>query len=263
MNDGSIEFHDVSQNFGGHQVLSHIDFEVLSDRVVSLIGPSGCGKSTLLRLIAGLDYPTAGQILIDDERVESLSNKVSIGFQEPRLLPWRTIGANVAFGLAPGLPRSERDKRVQQLLHDVSLDGYERHHPREISGGMAQRVSLARALARDPEFLLLDEPFGALDALTRIVMQRLLNDLQARDPRTVVLVTHDVNEALFLSDEIIVLGWPDLASDGSHSAATIIQRLRLADAHPRDLDSPKYSAHREMLLAALGVQAAAGTADAA
>lgn len=254
-NNAKVIVAEAGKEFGGRQVLADISFEIAEGSVVSVIGPSGCGKSTLLRMIAGLSDVSDGVITLDGAPVHGLSGRIGIGFQEPRLLPWRTVSGNIAFGLQKSFPRKEREQRVEDLLHVVRLDGYGKHRPKEISGGMAQRVSLARALARDPEILLLDEPFGALDALTRIAMQQLLGHIQQRDRRTILLVTHDVNEALYLSDEIIVLGWPQrgiTAAEG-RGAAQVIERITLSDPRPRDVDSPGFSELRESLLSALGV----------
>jgi len=186
-------------------VLSGIDLDITAGEIVVLIGPSGCGKSTLLRHIGGLDSPTSGTIDIGGAPVTGLDARSAIAFQEPRLLPWRSITRNVEVGLPRGKRTSDDADRVADLLELVKLSASAHLRPREISGGMAQRVSLARALARRPGVLLLDEPFGALDALTRLAMQDLLLELHAVEPATIVIVTHDVDEARYLADRVILL----------------------------------------------------------
>ncbi|OFN02187.1 ABC transporter [Rothia sp. HMSC064D08] len=248
-----IAFESVGQSFpqpgkGTHEVLRDISFTAAEGEIISVIGSSGCGKSTLLRAAAGLNRITSGRVRIGEREVKGLDDRVAIGFQEPRLLPWRTVADNVALGLPPGTPKSQGTRDVQRLLNLVGLSEYGTHHPREISGGMAQRVSLARALARNPGVLLLDEPFGALDALTRINMQDLLLDIHRQDPTTILLVTHDVEEALYLSDRVIVLG------KNSADAPATIQRIVTIDTpRPRDRADSKLTSLRAELLAELGV----------
>ena len=190
---------------GSHEVLRGVDLQVEPGEILAIVGPSGCGKSTLLRQMCGLDTPTVGQVTLDGRSVSVGDARTAVAFQEPRLLPWRTVASNVALGLPRGTGKDAARDRVDQLLSLVGLSQAAGLRPRNISGGMAQRVSLARALARQPEVLLLDEPFGALDALTKMKMQDLLLDIHAAQPTTVVLVTHDVEEALYLADRVIVL----------------------------------------------------------
>lgn len=186
-------------------MLRDVTLDVIAGEIIAVVGPSGCGKSTLLRLIGGLDRPTAGSITLDDEVVRAHDDSTAIAFQEPRLLPWRTIAQNVAIGLPRGTRGRRARERVAELLELVGLSHAAGQRPREVSGGMAQRASLARALARSPRVLLLDEPFGALDALTRLKMQDLLLDIHRAQPTTIVLVTHDVEEALYLADHVLML----------------------------------------------------------
>jgi sulfonate transport system ATP-binding protein len=230
-------------------VLRDVNITVKPGEVLAILGTSGCGKSTLLRIAGGLDQPSLGAVRIDGSPVAGIDSRCAVGFQEPRLLPWRTVAANVALGLPRGTKRDEGRERVAQLLKLVGLSDFSEHRPRAISGGMAQRASLARALARNPGVLLLDEPFGALDALTRLKMQDLLLDVHAAAPTTVLLVTHDVDEALQLADRIILLGHqPDAAG------ATILQELTVPGARPRDRGSAELAELRGRLLAGLGIE---------
>ena len=185
--------------------LDDVSLDVADNEFITVVGPSGCGKSTLLRLIGGLDSPTVGTITLDEEEVKAHDDSTAIAFQEPRLLPWRTIAQNVAIGLPRGTRGRRARERVAELLELVGLTHAADQRPREVSGGMAQRASLARALARSPRVLLLDEPFGALDALTRLKMHDLLLDIHRAQPTTIVLVTHDVEEALYLADHVLLL----------------------------------------------------------
>lgn len=229
-------------------ILREIDLEIASGEIVALLGPSGCGKSTLLRQVSGLDTPDAGTVLIDGTPVTGIDERSSIGFQEPRLLPWRTIERNVALGLPRDTGRTAGRERVAQLLELVQLSDAASLRPRQVSGGMAQRTSLARALARRPGVLVLDEPFGALDALTRLTMQDLLVDLHAAEPVTVVLVTHDLDEALYLADRVVLLG-----SEPGHPGASIRRIVEVGSPRPRDRADSGISALRGELLTALGV----------
>ncbi len=229
-------------------VLRDVSLTVDAGEVVAILGASGCGKSTLLRIAGGLDAPTAGAALIDSTPVAGIDARCAVGFQEPRLLPWRSLADNVALGLPRGLDRREGTKRVARLLDLVDLGASAALRPREVSGGMAQRASLARALARNPGVLLLDEPFGALDALTRLRMQDLLLDIHAAAPTTILLVTHDVDEALQLADRIILLGGED-GRDG----ATIRRVVTVPGTRPRDRGSAALAELRAELLDGLGI----------
>ena len=202
----SVSLDAVGRTFGDRRVLRDIDLEIAPGEIVALLGPSGCGKSTLLRQVSGLDFPDAGTVSIDGAAVRGIDQRSAVAFQEPRLLPWRSVARNVEVGLPRGTSRAAGRARVDELLGLVQLSDAKHLRPRQISGGMAQRASLARALARGPGVLVLDEPFGALDALTRLTMQDLLLDLHAAEPATILLVTHDVDEALYLGDRVAVLG---------------------------------------------------------
>ncbi|GAA1960014.1 ABC transporter ATP-binding protein [Agromyces allii] len=240
---------------GSRQVLRDIDLEIAAGEIVAILGPSGCGKSTLLRIAGGLDRPTQGEALIDGEPVKPYDARSAVGFQEPRLLPWRTLASNVALGLPKSTPRAAGREQVARLLDLVGLADFAGHRPREVSGGMAQRTSLARALARNPAVLLLDEPFGALDALTRLKMQDLLLDVHAAEPATILLVTHDVDEALQLADRVILLGH-EAGADGAPPAtqgAVVVQTVIVPGHRPRDRGSAELAELRGRLLDGLGI----------
>jgi sulfonate transport system ATP-binding protein len=250
----AVSFRGLGRTFGqgtsAHTVLRDVDFEVKAGEVLAILGPSGCGKSTLLRATAGLDAPSAGTVAIDGTPVAGIDSRCAFAFQEPRLLPWHSLQANIAIGLPAGTSAKQGKAKVARLLELVGLDKFAKHRPREISGGMAQRASLARALARNPGVLLLDEPFGALDALTRIKMQDLLLDIHRAEPTTVLLVTHDVDEALQLADRIIVLGRED---GGTAPGATIVRTVEVPGTRPRGRGSVELARMRSSLLESLGV----------
>ena len=227
---GIVRARRVRRAFGPRTVLRDLDLDVGPGEFVALIGASGCGKTTLLRLIGGLDQPDDGSIVAPDRR--------AVVFQEPRLLPWKRVRANVGV-ICQGADRKER---VRTALAEVGLDDHQDAWPIELSGGQAQRVALARALVTDPELLLLDEPFGALDALTRIRMHGLVQQLIATHRPAVLLVTHDVDEAIVLADRVAVM------RDGRIAAQHYIP----ADAK-RSRSDRQFAELRELLLAELGV----------
>lgn len=275
---GRLRLTGVERTFstaeGERTVLRDVTLEVETGEIIAVVGASGCGKSTLLRLIAGLDAPTTGTIALDGERVRAHDDTTAVAFQEPRLLPWRTIAQNVAIGLPRGTQTHEARARVAELLELLGLSHAATQRPREVSGGMAQRASLARALARRPRVLLLDEPFGALDALTRLKMHDLLLDLHRAQPTTIVLVTHDVEEALYLADRVLMLRTlralaPSPAarpktSDpvvGSGGTGSIAQLIDVPGTRPRDRGARSFTELRRELLAGLGVHAPAPERD--
>jgi sulfonate transport system ATP-binding protein len=184
----------VVRKFGDRTVLDHLDLTIDDEELVVLLGPSGCGKSTLLRLLAGLDKPDGGRIEVPTKR--------AIVFQGDRLLPWQRVLRNVTLGLHG----ADADQRARKALADVHLAGRERAWPKQLSGGEAQRVALARALVAEPELILLDEPFAALDAITRVKMHDLVRELRREHHASMLLVTHDVDEAIALADRVVVLG---------------------------------------------------------
>lgn len=249
----AVACHHVGRAFGTNgstrQILTDINVEIAPGEIIAIIGASGSGKSTMLRALGGLDTGFTGQVLIENTPVNAYDPRCAVGFQEPRLLPWATVADNVAIGLPDSTSKSAGKARVTELLELVGLTDAADHRPREISGGMAQRASLARAMARDPEILLLDEPFGALDALTRIKMQQLLLDVHAKTGTTTVMVTHDVDEALLLSDRIILLD-----SSPHTDGATIASIFTPPVPRPRTSHDPALVALRQQLLSGLGVQ---------
>ncbi len=192
---------------GGVQALADVAFAVDSGEFLCVVGPSGSGKTTLFRIIAGLEEPTEGVVSLDGEPIDGPGADLGVVFQEYHLFPWRTVAGNVGFGPEKrGVPAAERERRVAELLELVGLAGNEDSYPRELSGGMKQRVALARALALDPTLLLMDEPFGAVDAQTRAMLQDELLDIWAETGKTVLFVTHDVEEAVKLADRVVVMG---------------------------------------------------------
>ncbi|MGO4832703.1 ABC transporter ATP-binding protein [Rhizobiaceae sp. 2RAB30] len=227
-----LEAIGVRKVFGDRTILDGIDIVVPRGEILAIVGESGCGKSTLLRLFAGLETATSGSVAVD--------GKISIAFQDSRLLPWLRVWENVAFGLP--LPAPLRRQQSLAVLDEVGLGRLHQAWPATLSGGEGQRVALARALIRDPSVLLLDEPFGALDALTRIRMHALLLNLWRKHGFTVAIVTHDVDEALTLADSVVVLG-----------EGRVLDQFHIGAPHPRDRFDPDFGRLRERVLAKLGV----------
>ncbi len=188
---------------GSVHAIQDIDLTIKEGEFITVIGPSGCGKSTLLKIIAGLDAGYAGDVVLADRRVEGPGIDKGFIFQEPRLFPWLTVERNIAADLS--LAKPDIRQRVDELIKLVRLEGFAKAYPRELSGGMAQRVAIARALLRNPRVLLLDEPFGALDAFTRSHMQEVLLDIWQKNKTTMIFVTHDIDEAVFLANRIVIL----------------------------------------------------------
>ncbi|WP_181692685.1 ABC transporter ATP-binding protein [Natronomonas sp. LN261] len=201
---------DIAKHYEGTEgpirALEDVSFGVSEGEFVCLVGPSGCGKTTLFRIIAGLESATAGDVFLNDERVDSPTPDMGVVFQEYHLFPWRTVRGNVAFGLEKSdVAGEKRGERVDRLIELVGLEGFGDSYPKELSGGMKQRVAIARALAVDPDLLLMDEPFGAVDAQTREMLQTELLDIWRETKKTVLFVTHDVEEAVKLADRIVVM----------------------------------------------------------
>ena len=186
--------------------LDQVSLTVADNQFSAIVGPSGCGKSTLLRLVAGLQTETEGRVTLGEEHIRGPSADRGMVFQSYTLFPWLTVQRNIEFGLnLKGVARSERERIAADLIGEVGLTGFEDAYPEQLSGGMRQRVALARALANDPKILLMDEPFGALDSQTRQLMQELLLDIWERDHKTVLFITHDIDEAIFLADIVHVM----------------------------------------------------------
>jgi sulfonate transport system ATP-binding protein len=224
-------------------VLGDVHLELRRGEFVALLGPSGCGKSTFLKILAGLDPDAEGSF--------SLPLRRAVVFQEPRLLPWKRVIDNVALGL--NASRREQRERARVALEEVHLSHRADAWPLTLSGGEAQRAALARALTRGPELLLLDEPFGALDALTRLSMHRLLAELCRRHSPAVLLVTHDVDEALLLADRIVVFGSPERADAAGHTPGSVVAELDVDVSAPRRRGDPRFDTLRKALLGHLGV----------
>jgi NitT/TauT family transport system ATP-binding protein len=243
-----VDVVDVSHRFDfdgkALPVLNRVSLRIAPNQLVSLLGPSGCGKSTLLRLVAGLETPTVGTISADGDRITGPHPSRVVMFQDPTLYPWRTVRANVSLGLeARGLLRRQAH-RVDEALQLVGLTQFATAYPHQLSGGMAQRVSLARALVNDPKLLLLDEPLGKLDSMTRMTMQQELVALWQRSGFTGLLVTHDVEEAVFMSNRVIVL---------SDRPATIKADIRIDLPFPRHRGDPRLAELRRQILGVLGL----------
>lgn len=207
-----IAFKDVTKTYLAHtanpvHAIQHIDLEVRDNEFLAIVGPSGCGKSTLLHMLGGFVEITGGAITVDDKPVTKPGPDRGVVFQQYSLFPWKTVKANVEYGLAEkGLPRKERAEIAQKYIDMVKLTGFEKSFPSRLSGGMQQRVAIARMLACDPDVLLMDEPFGALDAQTRLVLQEELLEIWKKQRKTVLFITHDVREAAFLAERVIVMG---------------------------------------------------------
>jgi NitT/TauT family transport system ATP-binding protein len=224
-------------------VLGDINLEVRDGEFVCLLGPSGCGKSTLLNAMAGFLQPTSGQVLVDGEVVRGPDPRRIFVFQERGVFPWLTVAGNIGFGLGK-LSREERAKRVQHYVRMVGLEGFESSYPHELSGGMKQRVEVARALAVNPDVMFLDEPFGALDSITRMIMRGELLQIWQAERKTILFVTHDIDEAVQLADRVVVIS----ARPGR------IQRIVNVDLpHPRDISSARYLELRDGILAEVGL----------
>ncbi len=206
----AIEFKDVCRTFrrDGKDllILDRINLTVADKEFVAIVGPSGCGKTTCMRMAAGLEFPSTGTVSVSGKQVIEPGPDRAVVFQQFALFPWKSVHENIDFGLrAKGLPETERQKIIAHYIGLMNLKGYESAFPHQLSGGMQQRVAIARAYALDPEALLMDEPFGALDAQTRVVMQEELVKLARKNPRTVLFITHAVEEAVYLADRVVIM----------------------------------------------------------
>lgn len=187
--------------------LKNINLTVGDGEFVCIVGPSGCGKSTLLEIVAGLLEPTDGGVMLDGERINGTSRDIGVVFQDASLFPWRTIRKNVAFGMEVAkLPKEEREKQIEKYISMVNLNGFENKYPSQLSGGMRQRAGLARTFAAEPKVILMDEPFSAVDHLTRCTLQEELIQIWQKERKTILFVTHDINEAVFLANRVVLLG---------------------------------------------------------
>lgn len=205
-----IEANNISKVYKNNKVefkaLENINLTIEKGEFICLLGPSGCGKSTLLNLIAGFDTPSVGEVLINDKNVKEPSSDYVTIFQNYGLLPWRSVKKNVELGLeGKKISKEERSKIANEYIELVGLSKFSKHHPGQLSGGMQQRVAIARALAVDPEIIFMDEPFGALDAMTRMNMQDEISNIWEKKKKTIVFVTHDIEEAVFLADKIVIM----------------------------------------------------------
>ena len=239
-----VSFERVSKHFpvdGGElEAIREFSLDIREGESIAILGSSGCGKSTLLRLLVGLDAEFAGHIRVDGKPIDGIGRERGIVFQEHRLFPWLTVEQNINLGLInEHLTQAERFRRVDEFIQLVSLDGFQRAYPHQLSGGMAQRVAIARGLVASPRILLLDEPFGALDALTRQQMQDELLAIRARAGITSLLVTHDVEEAIFLADRVVVM---------APRPGRIKRIVDIDLPHPRNRSSYDFHQLREDLL---------------
>jgi len=240
MRDVSVAFERDGKTI---PVLENINLGVTNGEFICLVGPSGCGKSTLLNVMAGFISPTEGVVEIDGETVHGPDPRRILVFQEHGVFPWLTVEGNIEFGLS-AFSGAERKERVAHYVQMVRLQGFEHTYPPDLSGGMKQRLQVARALAMNPDVLYLDEPFGALDAITRVMMRGELLRIWQAERRTVLFVTHDVDEAVQLADRVIVLT----------SRPARIQSVHTVDIpHPRNISSARYLEHRDNLLQKIGL----------
>jgi len=244
---GGIRLEQVNKSFGDLQVLDNVSLSLNPGEFGAIVGPSGCGKSTVLRMLAGLDKPTSGMVLHDGHPVTGPGPDRTMIFQDHALYPWRTVSQNVGFGLElAGISKAVRTERVAQVLNLVGLKGFETYHPHQLSGGMRQRASIARALVMDPQVLLLDEPYGALDAMTRLTMQNELLKLWQGSGKTMLLITHDIEEALYLADRLYVM---------SHRPGRILREIVLDQERPRSRGDARFVQLREEVLSLLHIAA--------
>jgi NitT/TauT family transport system ATP-binding protein len=237
MKDKLLRIEEASVTFGSVEVFRQLSLEISRGEFVAVVGPSGCGKTTLLNLFSGFLKPSLGRVMC--------SGRVRMVYQHDSLFPWQTAAQNIALGLRDLSSESERERQLKEMLRLINLEEFAGHYPHQLSGGMRQRVELARALAGDTDILLLDEPFSSLDYLTRLRMRRELARMLEELPRTVVLVTHDIEEAAQLADRIVVL---------SDRPARICRELRVAIPRPRELTHPQVVETVHAILAEFGLE---------
>jgi ABC-type nitrate/sulfonate/bicarbonate transport system ATPase subunit len=245
----AVSVRDLWMTFAGGRrgeeihVLERVDLTVRRGEFVCIVGPSGCGKTTLLNIIAGFTEATRGEVLVEGQPVRGPDPRHIYIFQEGGVFPWLTVHDNIGFGLSRRTP-SEREASIKHYVEMVGLGGFEKAYPRALSGGMRQRVEIARALAADPEILYMDEPFGALDYITRYKMRADLVRIWQAERKTILFVTHDIDEALQLADRVIVM---------SRRPATVQTIVDFDQPRPRDLDSSEYLGRRHRIFAAMGM----------
>ncbi len=238
-----VVFSKIGMTFGNVRVLENIDLSVNQGEFVCLLGPSGCGKSTLLNIVGGFIAPAGGEVTIDGERVTGPDPRRIFVFQERGVFPWLTVEQNIGFGLFRQ-PEKERRERIAHYVQLVGLQGFEKSYPRELSGGMKQRLEVARALAVDPDVLYLDEPFGALDSITRLQMRRELLRIWQAEKKTILFVTHDIEESVQLADRVVVL---------SARPGRVRRVVDIDIPHPRDLSDPRYLQLRDEIFGEIGL----------
>jgi NitT/TauT family transport system ATP-binding protein len=255
---GEILFNNVSKAWGAGterevSAIDSVNFMINDGEFVVIIGPSGCGKSTMLLMMAGLEMPTSGTITHNGKPIVDTDVHRSLIFQQPSLLPWLSARDNVAFGLMlKGVGRSERNERAEGFLRQVGLRDFANKHPHELSGGMQQRVAIARALCTGADILLMDEPFAALDVQTRFQMQKFLLDIWEGSGKTVVFVTHHIDEAIFLADRVLVL---------TARPGRLLSSVEIDLPRPRDVASREFEQHRVMFLESLRSEVARAFAE--
>jgi NitT/TauT family transport system ATP-binding protein len=230
-------------HFGSVEVLRNVELDVREGEFVCILGPSGCGKSTLLNIVAGFIKPSLGVVTIDGIPVDEPNPKRIFVFQERGVFPWLTVEQNIGFGLYR-LSEDQKRERIAHYVQLVGLRGFEKSYPRELSGGMKQRLEVARALAVNPDVLYLDEPFGALDSITRLQMRRELLRIWQAEKKTILFVTHDIEESVQLADRVVVM---------SQRPAHIQRVIDVDIPHPRDLSAPRYLELRDQLFAEIGL----------
>ena len=238
-----VVFGNVTMRFGNTEVLRDINLEVREGEFVCILGPSGCGKSTLLNIVGGFVQQTSGEVTIDGERVTGPDPRRIFVFQERGVFPWLNVEENIGFGLFK-LRAEEKRARIAYYVQLVGLSGFEKAYPSELSGGMKQRLEVARALAVNPDVLYLDEPFGALDSITRLQMRRELLRIWGSEKKTILFVTHDIDESVQLADRVVVM---------SQRPATIRAVVDVDIPHPRDLSAKRYIEIRDRLFAEIGL----------
>lgn len=241
--DGVSKSFDDANTAGGRQViLSGITLDIEPGSFTSFIGPSGCGKSTLLRIISGFLFPDSGKVVVDGKEVEGPGVDRGFMFQDHVLFPWLSIHDNIAFGLKVQGTYEKRKDDVARIIRQVGLEGYEDHFPYQVSGGMQQRASLARALIGHPKILLLDEPLGALDAFTRMTMQEEIRKVWEKSHTTMIMVTHDIEEAVYMAQKVVVL---------SSHPGRVIKEIPIELSRPVDRESAEFTAYKTEILKAL------------